>query len=291
MGCTESVPVHRTVPRSLPTYVPSAPPSYVTESPVYKSAIVSYKPPAYSSVVPAYTPSTPPPFEEHKIASNNSKLQLANLLQGYEVFFCADSSGSMSTILSRTNPAITRWQMLQEAATAISAAADVIDANGSTLIFFDSTVQVHENQPLNEIEKLLASKQPNGVTNLHEALKQTFNIIKRNVAANRKFRALVVIVTDGVPSLGDTPNLEGERVAEYIVEFTRYMASQDLGDEQVGITFFQIGEDRSATEYLRHLDDNLITKGALYDIVDTVNFAKVQEYGGIMGAFLKAFND
>ena len=41
-------------------------------------------------------------------------------------------------------------------------------------------------------------------------------------------------------------------------------------DEELGISFIQIGKDKKAREYFKALDDLLEEAGAQFDIVDTI---------------------
>lgn len=41
-------------------------------------------------------------------------------------------------------------------------------------------------------------------------------------------------------------------------------------DEELSVSFIQIGNDHGAKKFLRSLDDDLRGKGAKFDIVDTV---------------------
>lgn len=104
----------------------------------------------------------------------------------------------------------------------------------------------------------------------------------------------MVFITDGIPYVGNDSVDERHVVARLIADFTRYMEMEGITDEQVGITFIQIGSDPVATEFLKFLDDELVKPegfGAPFDIVDTINFAHTEARGGIVQAFIDAFND
>jgi hypothetical protein len=55
-------------------------------------------------------------------------------------------------------------------------------------------------------------------------------------------------------------------VARVIIEAT-YKIQRD---EDLSISFIQVGDDENATRFLKSLDDNLTRQGAKFDIVDTV---------------------
>ena len=69
------------------------------------------------------------------------------------------------------------------------------------------------------------------------------------------------VVTDGQPNSPDA-------VKKVIAEATQKMNA----DEEIGITFLQIGNDKGARAFLKELDDDLqTTYKAKFDIVDTRN--------------------
>lgn len=238
--------------------------------------------------------SNPPAYKD--VVNPNSKLSFEQLLSGYNMFLLFDQSGSMSGPVSRKHFNMTRWQALREAATTIAATVDHIDADGSTVLFFNSGVSMFDNRKAADIDALFASRQPNGMTNLAAAMREVFAYLRREFDKNKNYKALVVIVTDGMPC-GDDGADQQTLVGQLIADFTKYMSAKGLTDEQVGITFIQVGDDPNATRYLQYLDDKLndpVSAGGLgaeFDIVDTINFADVDAAGGIVQAFVKAFND
>jgi 5,10-methylene-tetrahydrofolate dehydrogenase/methenyl tetrahydrofolate cyclohydrolase len=67
------------------------------------------------------------------------------------------------------------------------------------------------------------------------------------------------VITDGEPD-------DRKAVIQVIIE-----ASQKMDrDEELAISFIQVGADPTATQYLKLLDDDLQKVGAKFDIVDTV---------------------
>jgi len=73
----------------------------------------------------------------------------------------------------------------------------------------------------------------------------------------------IIIITDGEPS----DNLEEE-----IVHAARELDKLDAPSGQVGLQFFQIGNDPRATDALKSLDDDLTKKHGIRDMVDTVTW-------------------
>ena len=60
---------------------------------------------------------------------------------------------------------------------------------------------------------------------------------------------------------------------EVIVNASRQMER----DEELAISFVQIGSDPQATKFLQALDDQLESVGAKFDICDTVTFADIED--------------
>ncbi|PNS17405.1 Lysophospholipase 1 [Sphaceloma murrayae] len=94
----------------------------------------------------------------------------------------------------------------------------------------------------------------------------------------------VIVITDGVP----TDDLESP-----LVSAAKKLDKLDAPAWQVGVQFFQVGEDASAADALRGLDDGLseIARGEVRDMIDTVPFeggmatgaGRGGAYGGVRG--------
>lgn len=72
----------------------------------------------------------------------------------------------------------------------------------------------------------------------------------------------IIVITDGIPS--DDPE-------SVIIRAARKLDALDAPPWQVGIQFFQVGEEQGAADALRELDDGLVERGGgIRDMVDTV---------------------
>lgn len=74
----------------------------------------------------------------------------------------------------------------------------------------------------------------------------------------------LIVLTDGIPNSKDA-------VEKVIVKYSQKLKDMELYESQVGIQFFQVGNDPQAREFLEHLDDDLKKKYGCLDIVDTVS--------------------
>jgi uncharacterized protein YegL len=72
----------------------------------------------------------------------------------------------------------------------------------------------------------------------------------------------ILTITDGVPS---------DDVESVIIHAAKKLDALDTAPHQVGIQFFQVGNEEGAAEALRDLDDGLVSMvdGGVRDIVDT----------------------
>lgn len=157
-----------------------------------------------------------------------------------------DRSGSMSTGH--------RWS---EACSAVRSLAPYVckfDPDGITLLFFDHAIDRFENLKTKDaVEEIFSRHKPRGSTDLALALHHAF----RDHFNGSRGATTILVVTDGCPN----SQSEVERVLR------RAANSIECLDE-LSVSFVQIGDDRSATKFLEHLDDTL--EDVKYDIVDTI---------------------
>jgi len=155
-----------------------------------------------------------------------------------------DCSGSMQG---------TRWTEAEAAVTHLANAVCEFDPDGIDIVFFSSGVQVHHNITGAEtVRNLFRQQRPRGSTNLAAGLQACF---ARHFAGHCE-GSTILCITDGCP---DDPNA---------VEQTIIHAANMIGaDVELSVSFIQIGDDVTATRYLKRLDDDLVCK---FDIVDTM---------------------
>ena len=96
----------------------------------------------------------------------------------------------------------------------------------------------------------------------------------------------IIVITDGVPT--DDPE-------SVIVSVAKKLDKLEAPPWQVGIQFFQVGEEKGAAEALEDLDDGLKdANGGIRDIVDTVPWKGTQGTGlnadGILKVVLGSVN-
>lgn len=185
-------------------------------------------------------------------------------LKNRDYTLIVDKSGSMATT---DTTAGTRWQAAFEAAQGLARKMSEFDPDGITLYAFANNFKRHENVTPVAIENVWKEHEPNGGTNLSAVLKDAFQsyFYRKERGQTKPNGETIVVLTDGVPD-------NASEVANEIIRTTQKMER----DEELAVSFIQIGRDATATAYLKSLDDGLQGKGAKFDIVDTLT---VEEMG------------
>ncbi len=170
-----------------------------------------------------------------------------------------DKSGSMATRDQRQNRS--RWDECQESVLALTAKCEQLDPDGITFYLFSSKFKCYEGVTSQKIPAIFMENDPMGTTNLTTVLQDAINrYFQRKTAGQTKPNGeTILVVTDGEPD-------DRRSVMEVIIEATRRMDR----DEELAISFIQVGNDTGATQFLKALDDQLQGVGAKFDICDTI---------------------
>ncbi|GJE90445.1 von willebrand factor type A domain-containing protein [Phanerochaete sordida] len=192
-----------------------------------------------------------------------------HLLARYNTVVVLDDSYSMNGA---------RWDEAKRALRSLGDWAARYDDDGIDLWFLNNRIggshaACNLRTPA-DISSVLDGVSPMGGTPLGERLQEILRAYidectpKRFLMVKRRAAALpkpmnVLVITDGVPS--DDPK-------EVIIWAARKLDALDVPKDQVGISFVQIGDEPSAAEYLRELDDDL-PEHKIRDMVDTTPYA------------------
>lgn len=192
-------------------------------------------------------PSTnPPPGQDDPYA----------FLRSFDTIIIIDDSGSMAG---------QRWQQTAEALASIVPITTYYDSDGIDLFFLNAQpLPSHRNiKTPAQVISIFNSVSPRGATPTGSALKRLLKpYCERYKKAPGSCKPMnIIVITDGVPT--DDPE-------SVIVQYAKKLDDMDADLTQVGIQFFQIGDDVSATEALRELDDALGDMKDVRDMVDTV---------------------
>ena len=188
-----------------------------------------------------------------------------------------DSSGSMGEPVSRTNKT-SRWHFAQEATVAVARKCAELDSDGIDVYTFNKKFKKFANTTPEKVAEIFNTVEPMGGTSFTEVMEDVF---ETHFAGDKP--TTVLVVTDGCPSDG----VVGQQALAKLLVKT---ANRLEGDAELGVEFIQIGEDPTAHEFLKKLDDDLVSAGSKFDIVDTKTMEDLDGMS-ITDVLLAAVND
>ncbi|MEP0915314.1 VWA domain-containing protein [Leptolyngbya sp. DQ-M1] len=169
-----------------------------------------------------------------------------------------DKSGSMSA--TDQSGGRSRWEAVQESALALARKCEQFDPDGITVYLFSSRFKRYDDVTSSKVEQIFMENEPIGSTNLASVLWDAAqNYFHRKATGKTKAGETILVVTDGAPD-------DRRAVIEAIIRSTEQMER----DEELAITFLQIGSDSGAKQFLTALDDQIKDVGAKFDICDTI---------------------
>ena len=177
-----------------------------------------------------------------------------------------DKSGSMST---QDQPnGRSRWQEAQESTLAVATKCEEFDPDGITVYVFARRFKRYDNVTASKVSQVFQENDPMGSTNLADVLQDALdNYLKRKQAGQAKPQGeTFLVITDGEPD-------DRKAVMEVIIKASRQIDR----DEEIGMSFIQVGTDANAKRFLKALDDDLQGVGAKFDIVDTVSLDDMED--------------
>ncbi|KAF6528018.1 hypothetical protein HZS61_008320 [Fusarium oxysporum f. sp. conglutinans] len=171
-------------------------------------------------------------------------------LSTFDTIFIIDDSGSMA---GRS------WREVREALRTIApiSVGTGVQAPGGYFQIRDA----------NQVQYLFESVQPYGATptgsRLHSILTPYVAHLSRRAANVGSTKPVnIIVITDGCPT--DDPE-------SIIIHHAKKLDQIEAPPHQVGIQFFQVGNELGATKALRELDDDLADQG-IRDMVDTATW-------------------
>jgi uncharacterized protein with von Willebrand factor type A (vWA) domain len=190
-----------------------------------------------------------------------------------------DKSGSMST--PDQPGGRSRWEAAQESTLALARKCEQFDPDGITVYLFSSRFKRYDNVNSNKVAQIFQENDPAGTTNLAAVLKDaTDRYFQRKAAGQTKPGGeTILVVTDGEPD-------DRKAVMVAIVDASRQMER----DEELGISMIQVGNDPTATQFLKALDDQLQGVGAQFDICDAITMDDMADLS-LSEVLLNAIND
>ncbi|NEO46569.1 MAG: VWA domain-containing protein [Moorea sp. SIO4A3] len=188
------------------------------------------------------------------------------MLEQRDYTLIIDKSGSMS--IRDQLGGKSRWQIMQESTLALANKCEELDPDGITVYVFAGRFKRYDNVTADKVLQIFQENEPSGRTDLAGVLLDATNdYFKRKASGQTKENGeTILVVTDGEPD-------ERKAVMKVIIEASRRI---DV-DEELAISFIQIGNDLQATKFLKILDDELQNAGAKFDIVDTVTIDQMED--------------
>jgi uncharacterized protein with von Willebrand factor type A (vWA) domain len=201
------------------------------------------------------------------------------MLENRDYTLIIDKSGSMST---KDKPGgLSRWQIMQESALALANKCEELDPDGITVYLFSGKFKRYDNVTAAKVSTIFQENDPSGRTDLAAVLADATNSYFQRKAAGQMPAngEMILVVTDGEPD-------DRKAVMDVILAATQKLDR----DEELAISFIQVGTDETATKFLKILDDDLGRAGAKFDIVDTITMNDMEDLT-LKEVLLSAIND
>jgi hypothetical protein len=188
------------------------------------------------------------------------------MLEQRDYTLIIDKSGSMSIRDQQSGKS--RWNVMQESTFALASKCEELDPDGITLYLFSGRFRRYDNVTSDKVVQIFQENEPSGRTDLAMVLQDALNnyFQRKDKGETKENGETILVVTDGEPD-------DRKAVMKVIIEASRKM---DI-DEELAISFIQIGSDSQATKFLKILDDELQGAGAKFDIVDTVTIEDMED--------------
>ncbi|BAY94804.1 MULTISPECIES: vWA domain-containing protein [unclassified Tolypothrix] len=201
------------------------------------------------------------------------------MLDNRDYTLIIDKSGSMATPDQKGGR--TRWLAAHESTLALASKCEQFDPDGITIYVFSGKFKRYENVTSAKVSQIFQENDPSGTTDLAGVLKHATDDYFQRKAANqtKPNGETILVVTDGEPD-------DRKAVMKVIIEASRKMDR----DEELAISFIQVGTDANATRFLKVLDDELQGAGAKFDICDTVTMEDMEDMS-LAEVLLNAIND
>lgn len=189
-----------------------------------------------------------------------------SIAQDRDYTLIIDKSGSMSTADQQSGK--TRWDVAQESTMALARKCEQFDPDGITVYLFSGKYRRYDNVTSDKVTQIYQENEPMGRTDLASVLQDAVdNYFQRKVNNQAKSGGeTILVVTDGEPD-------DRKAVMRTIIDASRKLDR----DEELAISLIQVGKDKTATQFLKALDDQLETAGAKFDIVDTITIEDMED--------------
>jgi hypothetical protein len=179
----------------------------------------------------------------------------------YNIEFVIDISGSMAS--SDGTDGLSKFDWCREQ---VASLADRLAPYARTvdITVFNNRYQTAESCNRDAISAIYSGIRPGGGTALATPLlDRCEKALAKRQSGGRP--TLIAVITDGLPH-------DRQAVCQNLITFTQKLNHPD----DVVVTVLQIGENFNGQEFCVDLDDNLVSQGAKYDIIDTRTFGELK---------------
>ena len=201
------------------------------------------------------------------------------MLENRDYTLIIDKSGSMATPDQKGGRS--RWSAAQESTLALAGKCEQFDPDGITVYLFSGRFKRYDNVTSSKVVQIFQENDPSGSTDLANVLKHAIDdyFQRKDSGTAKPNGETILVVTDGEPD-------DRKAVMKVIIEASRRLDR----DEELAISFIQVGSDPQATRFLKILDDELQGAGAKFDICDTITMDDMEDMS-LSEVLLNAIND
>jgi uncharacterized protein with von Willebrand factor type A (vWA) domain len=203
----------------------------------------------------------------------------SNLMKDRDYTLILDKSGSMAT--RDLKGGRSRWQEAEESTIALANKCEQFDPDGICVYLFSSRFKRYDNVTASKVASIFLENDPVGTTNLASVLQDAFNnYFQRKAKGQTKANGeTILIITDGEPD-------DRRAVMETVIRATQQMDR----DEELALSFIQVGSDDGASRFLKSLDNDMTSVGAKFDICDTITMDDMAD-GSLADVLMSAIDD
>ena len=186
------------------------------------------------------------------------------LLQQRDYTLIIDKSEKMSIATPLSQKTV--WSIIKDTTIAIANECEKFDFDGLTFYLYAEDFQRYQGLSKEEIEEILSQTKPSGEAHLFEVLNDALNqyFSRRSLGYSKPQGETFIVITASHP-------YDEKKVEQTIIKASLQMNKE----EELGISFIQVGGDPQLGQFLQKLDDDLLSMGAKFDICDTTTLEKL----------------
>lgn len=189
-------------------------------------------------------------------------------LQDVNVVILVDRSKSMGDTHAGVPGDLSKWMWCKEQIDNVFLATDRVLEGGFDICLFNDKVDSRSGVTLWDLRQVFSTVQPAGE---HKSISLPLQTVLDDYFFKRKPGSkpcIILVISDGIENKG-TP------LQEVLIDASKRMTRQG----EIIVTFLQVGESIYAEELFDDLEQNLVAKGARYNMVIYKTFAELRNRG------------